>query len=206
MFILKDTEPLTKGHNRLVFQHPDDHDLLIKVVSEAFMIRRFGPKAKWYKKNRRARQFVSYIREVQEYLVSRAYLDQASEYFQKIEGFAETDHGLGLVIKAVRGPDGNLAATLAQLIISGKFDDKLRADLEITLEKILESHIAVSDLNLGNFVHDGERFVLIDGFGNNNPIPFKTLSKHLNRRSKLGRFKRLRERIERCKREHNIKG
>lgn len=204
MIIFKDTEPLTKGHNRLVFQHPDHHDLLIKVVSEEFMERRFGPKAKWYKKNRRARQFVSYIREVQEYLVSRAYSEHASEYFQKIEGFAETDHGLGLVIKAVRGPDGNLAPTLASLILAGKFDSKLKVDLETTLEKILESHIAVSDLNLGNFVHDGERFVLIDGFGNNNPIPFKTLSKRLNRRSKLGRFKRLRERIERCRRQYSI--
>ena len=204
MIILKGTEPLAKGHNRLVFQHPDHHELLIKVIREEFMERRFGTKAKWYKKNRRARQFVSYIREVQEYLVSRAYSEHASEHFQKIEGFAETDHGLGLVIKAVRAPDGNLAPTLAALIASGKFDSKLKSDLDITLEQILESHIAVSDLNLGNFVHDGERFVLIDGFGNNNPIPFKTLSKRLNRRSKLGRFKRLRERIERGKQQYNI--
>lgn len=204
MIKLKDTEPLAKGRNRLVFQHPDNYDSLIKVVRDEFIERRFGPNAKWSKKHRRCRQFVSYVREIQEYLVTRAHSEQASEFFQKIEGFAETDLGLGLVIKAVRDPGGDLAPPLALLISSGRFNAQLKEDLDCILNEILESHIVVSDLNLGNFVHNGKHFVLIDGFGNSNPIPFKSLCKWLNRRSKLGRFKRLKKRIERCKQQYNI--
>lgn len=204
MIIFKDTEPLTKGHNRLVFQHPDHHELLIKVVSEEFMERRFGPKAKWRKKNRRARQYLSYLREVEEYLVLKAHHESSLKYFQTVHGFIETDYGLGLITTAIRDPDGNLAPPLAKLIITGRFNETLKNDLETILSHILESPLIVSDLNLGNFVHNGERFVLIDGFGNNNPIPFKAMSSWINRRSKLGRFKRLRERIERCKRQYNI--
>ncbi|MEN8772085.1 MAG: YrbL family protein [Akkermansiaceae bacterium] len=204
MLHLKDTEPLAKGNNRLVFQHPDHHELLIKVVSEAFMTRRFGPHAKWYKKRRRARQYLSYLREVEEYLVQRAHNETSAQYFQIIHGFAETDHGLGIVTTAVRGPDGALAPPLAKLIASGCFNKNLQSDLETILTHILESHLIISDLNLGNLVHNGEHFVLIDGVGNNNPIPFKVISPWLNRRSKLGRFERLRKRIDRYKRDHQI--
>jgi hypothetical protein len=201
---LKATEPLTYGKSRLVFQHPEYPYLLIKVIRPEVIEERFGTGKKWYKRPRRHGHFLSYQREVSEYLVSRASCQETPDFLQKIVGFCETDFGLGLVIRAVRDPSGQLAPTLATLISTGRFTIQLKKDLVTVLDHILESDIIVSDLNLGNLVHDGSKFVLIDGIGNNNPLPFKAISKRLNRRSKLGRFKRLYERIERCKRQYSI--
>ena len=201
---LKNTEPLAKGRSRLVFQHPDHEDYLIKVIRQDSVEDRFGKGTKWYKKQRRHRHLISYQREISEYLVTRAAQDTAPNFLQKIIGFCETDLGLGLVTGLVRSTDGKLAPTLATLISEGCYNHSIEKDLSLILSRILESDIVVSDLNLGNFVHDGERFVLIDGIGNNNPLPFKIISKRLNRRSKLSRFQRLYERIERCKRQYSI--
>jgi hypothetical protein len=67
---------------------------------------------------------------------------------------------------------------------------------------LLESDIVVADLHERNMVYacgrDGmNRFVMIDGLGSTTLIPFKSLSRTLNRRSKLKRIKRLRANISR---------
>lgn len=201
---LSDQEPLTHGRSRLVFEHPDDPDLLVKVIRPEVVEDRFGGNTKWYKKRRRFGKFISYIREIQEFLAVRETSDEDAPFLQRIVGFARTDMGLGLVLEAVRWTDGSLAPNMATLISTGRYDDKAQKALKVFLDELLNSDVIISDLNLGNIVytHSEERghyFVLIDGIGNNNLLPFKTISRRLNRRSKLGRFKRLYARIERCK-------
>lgn len=201
---LSDQEPLTHGRSRLVFKHPDDPDLLVKVIRPEVVEDRFGGNTKWYKKRRRFGKFISYIREIQEFLAVRETSDEDAPFLQRIVGFARTDMGLGLVLEAVRWTDGSLAPNMATLINTGRYDDKAQKALKVFLDELLNSDVIISDLNLGNIVytHSEERghyFVLIDGIGNNNLLPFKTISRRLNRRSKLGRFKRLHARIERCK-------
>jgi hypothetical protein len=60
--------------------------------------------------------------------------------------------------------------------------------------------LVIADLHERNLVYalgrDGSRrFVLIDGLGDSNLLPFKSWSRVINRRSKQKRFVRLRKRI-----------
>lgn len=201
---LKNRNPLTHGRSRLVFEHPHDPDLLVKVIRPEVVEDRFGSKTKWYKKRRRFGKFISYVREIQEFIAVEESLGKSPHFLQRIVGFAQTDIGLGLITEGVRAPNGKLAPSLATLIHEEIFDGKAQKALEISLNQILESEVIVSDLNLGNLVYThnqelGHYFVLIDGLGNNNPLPFKAISRGINRRSKIKRFARLYNRIERAK-------
>ena len=115
--------------------------------------------------------------------------------------------GLGLVLEAVKWTDGTLAPSLRQLVHEGRYDPTAQQALEDFLEALLESPVIISDLNMANLVYThsedrGYYFVLIDGIGNNSLIPLKSLSHRVNRNSKLGRFKKLRARIERSLSRH----
>ncbi len=199
---LQDATPLTRGRSRLVFRHPEDPDLIVKVVRPEVVDDRFGNNTKWYKKRRRFGKFISYIREIQEFIAVHESEDKAPHYLQRIVGFCKTDMGLGLVVEAVLDDQGDLAPNLSTLIHTGRFDTLAEDALRTTLNNILHSNVIVSDLNPGNLVYThsqdhGHYFVLIDGLGNNNFIPSKILSSRLNQRSKLGRFDHLYKRIER---------
>lgn len=199
MMILKDREALGRGRARLVFVHPDDEGLLIKVIRPDIIEKRFGREApKWrFKQGRRPRQYLSFYREMQEFLVGWAEAGKNPEFVQDIRGFVETDHGLGMVVKAVRTSDGELAPTLAAVVKGGAFDEKARQALERFFEAMLASRIVFSDLNLGALVYQEEAgaFTMIDGLGLTNPIPVKALSRWVNRRSKEKRFARMRAKI-----------
>ena len=204
---LKNRNPLTHGRSRLVFEHPHDPDLLVKVIRPEVVEDRFGSKTKWYKKRRRFGKFISYAREIQEFIAVEDSLGKSPHFLQRIVGFARTDMGLGLVLEAVRWTDGTLAPNMATIINSGRFDDTAKKALAVFLDETLNSNVIISDLNLSNIVYTyseerGYFFVLIDGIGNNSLLPFKMISRRINRRSKRGRYKRLHARIERCKSEN----
>lgn len=206
--ILTNRNPLTQGHSRLVYEHPGDPAFIIKVIRPDIIAERFGEGAKWYKKRRRYGKFVSYIREIQEYLAIYASNDQHLPFLQDIIGFAKTDLGLGLVLRAIRSPNGELAPPLSMLIKNHQFDATAQQALDTCLQQLLDCDVIISDLNLGNLVYThsqdlGHHFVLIDGLGNNTPLPFKAISKYINRRSKLARFRKLHSKIERAKKANN---
>lgn len=204
---LTDVAPLAKGHSRLVYQHPENPDHLIKVIRPEVIEKRWGSGTAWYKRRRRYGRFISYVREVQEYVVGCLATGNTPEFVQRIAGFADTDLGLGLIVEAVRGPDGTLAPTLGQLIDLGRFGEAEDAALEAFGRHLLESDIVVSDLNLGNLVYTGGngvagRFVMIDGVGEASFLPLKSWSRGFNRHSKLGRWKRMRSRMEQRRRKN----
>lgn len=198
---LKSREPLAKGHSRLVFQHPDCDEWLVKVIRPEVIEKRFGSGAAWYKRRRRFGRYLSYVRESQEYIAAWTSHGCELPFLQKIIGFVPTDLGLGLVIQSARGRDGGLAPSLGELISSNRFDGRVRADLEEFLSKLLDSNVIISDMNVGNMVYaydqvNQDHFVLIDGLGNNTIWPLKAMSRRINRRSKLGRYKRLWRKID----------
>ena len=204
---LKNQKPLAQGASRLVFEHPDDPDLIVKVIRPDVVEDRFGHNTKWYKKRRRFGRFISYIREIQEFLAVSQDSDVGAPFLQRIVGFACTDMGLGLVLETVKWTDGTLAPSLRQLVHSGRYDTAAEQSLEDFFEALIDSPVIISDLNMANLVYThtedrGYYFVLIDGIGNNSLIPLKSLSRRMNRKSKLGRFKKLRARIERSKSRH----
>jgi len=202
---LKDLEPVTFGAVRLVFEHPDDPDLIIKVIREDAIKERFGKNAKWYKKQRRYGIYLSYIREIQEFVTIHANHNTYYPFLQRIVGFAQTDLGLGLVLEAEKDKSGKkLAPTLRMLIYSGDYDQIAEEALESFFTSLLNCNIIINDLNPGNMVYTynedlGHYFVLIDGLGNNSPIPLKTIFPKLNQRAKLKRFDKLRKKVDQYK-------
>jgi hypothetical protein len=192
--------PVAKGRMRLVFEHPHDRSLLIKVIRPDVIERRWGAGAAWYKRRRRYGRYTSYLRELQEYIAAYAKHGQRLSFAQTITGLVITDMGLGLVVEAVRDEAGELAPSLAGLFLRNAFDKNAQAALEIFLEQIVNSDLLIADLNPGNMVYlnspDGVgHFVLIDGLGVATILPIKTLLPWFNRRSKLSRVKRLRRYI-----------
>ena len=199
---LKGGTPLAQGRMRIVFRHPQDPRLLVKVIRPDILDERWGSGAPWYKKRRRFGQYISFIRETEEYIAGCAGGGDAPPFAQKILGYVETDYGLGMVVRAVHDRDGNPAPTLGQIVVQGGLNAKVKADLETFVTSVVNSDLIVADFNLHNIVygHDeryGDHFVLIDGLGLSTILPFKTLSRAFNRFSKKGRVKRMYARIDR---------
>lgn len=197
---LKSGIPLAKGATRLIFLHPESPDFLVKVMRLDVVERHRGARKWWLRWLRRYDPYLVFLREIHEFVAAHAALGCAAPFAQVVHGFAETDLGLGLVVGAVRGPDGALAPTLAQLIARGDFDDEASQALEETLDAVLQSNIVLADLHERNLVYqqcDGgaPRFVIIDGLGTSTLIPVKDWSRLINRCSKSRRVARLRRRI-----------
>ncbi len=205
MIHLDEKAALGQGKSRLIFQHPDHTDQLIKVIRPDVIEDRFGSGTKWYKRLRRFGRFISYQREIAEYLAVRAKLDKDPEFLPKIVGFVDTTLGLGLVSVAVKDENGQLAPPLSHLLKEHRYDDKVAAALETCFQQLLDCPVILSDLNVGNFVYleKENRFVMIDGMGDANLLPLKAFIPAYNRRAKLKRYERFRQRIERYKRSFN---
>lgn len=200
-FALSDRKPLASGSTRAIYVHPDDADLLIKVMRPEIIDQRYGSGRPWYKGQRRYRHFISYLREVREEIALRAQCGgRHPKCLQKVVGFVDTDLGLGLVVEAVRDKGGALAVPLPKLIQQGRFDDRAQADLEACLAELLDLPVVIGDLHGANLVYawneeHGNHFVLIDGVGCKTLIPVNRLSQMINRYSKRRMFERLMTRV-----------
>lgn len=197
---LKHLQPLAKGNVRLVFEHPDDPALLVKVMRPDLVESRYGSGGAWFRRGRRFDPYLLFIREIREYVAGYASAGHALAFAQKVCGLVETDLGLGLVTEAARGPDGNLAPTVAKIIQIGEFDATAEAALEEFISGLLESDLVIADLHERNVVYacdpdGGRHFVMIDGLGSSNLLPLKSWCRSINRRSKEKRIVRLRKRI-----------
>lgn len=208
MIVLESRTPIASGNNRDVFVHPDDSDLLIKTVKADALEKRSSPDAHWTKRLfRRYKHYQTFLRECQEHIVSHLDKGGVPDFMHTVVGFAETDRGLGLVVRAERDREGNHAKTLAQLIAQGLYDHKAKAALEKFKSDFLESDVIVTDLGHGNLVYAydekrGSRFVVIDGYGEKNIIPFNSSFRWCNLRSKRKRVTRLGNSVERAIRRH----
>jgi hypothetical protein len=192
---LSTSVPIASGATRDVYLHPDDDSLLVKVVPPDVIERRYERGRPWYKTRRRYRHFISYLREAREHIALRAQCNGHPRSLQRIVGFADTDLGFGLVVEAAKDREGKIAPTLPQLIDEGRFDTAARNHLQDCLEELIGLPVVLGDLNTPNFVYawteeHGDHFVLIDGIGCKNIIPFNRMSLLINRRSKRRRIRR----------------
>jgi len=208
---LRDLKSVATGRQCYVFVHPLDASLIVKVITPDYAwkrSRRGGYYGRWHKNFVRRHlnfvrvgPFLGFLRELREHLAVRAVSDVPIRHMQSVVGLVETDMGLGLVSRAVRTADGKLAPNLATLLKNDLFDASARRHLDEFIEWLLGSPVVICDLNPGNIVYgytaeSGQHFVLIDGIGEKNFLPFSSLSARLNRRSKLRRIRRLIDRIE----------
>lgn len=181
--------PLAIGSKRLVFQHPLDQGLIIKVMRPEFSDKRLAKGLNRLWVARRYHYSATFVREVREMIEVRFELLSHPNVIQRIVGFAETDLGLGMVSIAARGLDGKLAPTLNQMIAQKSVDAAARQALQRFCDDVLDCPIVVGDLHTGNIVYAyseerGHHFVMIDGIGDKTLIPLLRLLPRLRARSK----------------------
>lgn len=198
---LRTVPPLFRGHQRLVFQHPDHPDLLIKIIRSEYAEAKFGPKGPFHHRRRRCLHYQVYLRELKEYLVACARSAELLPFLQETIGLVHTDLGLGIVVRKVCGPDGKPATCLSEIAEKGGLNEVRWRLLDRFLDSLQGSDIVVDDFNAYNIVlgvdpSGAERFVLIDGLGSSTLVPLKAWSRWLNHRSKRSRIALVRADVE----------
>jgi len=177
MVRLDPNQYLAKGGGRLVFQHPQNRGLLIK-VHRPDRLKNDGPE----------RRFRAELAEVNQYTRLATRLGHCPVNVAAIYGLEDTNMGLGLVVEKVSNGDGELCMTLRHYLQCGS------ADWE-SAEKLIREFFAFSrvygvvlrDLRASNFSvvvnQEGRplRIVLIDGLGELTLIPLRSKSMFANR-------------------------
>lgn len=186
---LRDRTPIAQGARRVVYAHPDDPALIIKVTRPDYLARRWTGTLSWRQKRRRYRHLLPFLLEIREHMAICAAWGEAPRHIQNLTGFANTDLGFGLVSEAVRTASGDYAPTLHQVITEGRFDTRMAAALEIFRRDLLATPIVVTDLKPANIMCAEEAdgtpfFVLIDGIGEKTVVPINSFVGRLNRRYK----------------------
>jgi hypothetical protein len=198
--VLDDDLLLAEGSSRVIYRHPNNCNWLIKVLKPEYIERKSGVKASWYKKLRPLGCFVGFERELREQLRIYLYYGYHPSCLYFIVGMQPTNLGLGQVVEVVCGRDGQLAPTLRTLIRRGHYDSLAEQALERFFDWLLESPITISDLTLDNLVYSydeskGDFFCLIDGAGDPNLMPLKSILSYWNRLSKEKWVEKIYERI-----------
>jgi hypothetical protein len=200
---LTEATALATGQLRHIFEDPRDPTQLIKVLRADAIERRWGPDAPWYKRLPRVRHYTGFVRELKEYIATRARAPERHAPIARMIGLVETDLGLGLVTEKVRGSDGGLAPTLAVLYERERgFSATMERDLARFLDDLLACNVIIGDMHAWNIVYGrdsrgDERFVMIDGFGEKHAIPFTSMSLRVNARNTRKLYLRMREQLRR---------
>jgi len=183
----------------LIYQHPADPHMLVKVMDDQERARRLAkhPIKHWHKRFRRS-PYQGYITELAEYAASQAARYAPGAVLQdvplaRVWGLVQTTAGLGLLTEKITAPDGRLAPTLREVVRRNGLAPSLHADLDAFFLRLAQAHVVINDLGPSNIVvganangHTG--LWLIDGFGNKQAIPLFALNKAWNRRRILRKY------------------
>jgi len=200
MLTLAHQPPLAIGNLRAIHQHPLEPQLLIKTLRPEAVARRYDAPGRWFKRLPRARQYTGFVRELKEYMALLARAPHGIAPIARMVGIVETDLGVGLVSEKVVDAHGALAPSLHALYRqNGGASAWTDAALDALLEQLLRFNVIVGDLHASNLVYGSDsrggapRLILIDGFGEKNLLPLKSLSRALNQRNTRRVYRRLRE-------------
>lgn len=195
MFRLADATPIATGHVREVYQHPDDENLLVKVISSASIETRWN-QAPWYRRLARCGPYKDFVREFREYVTSVYVGGYETSPIARVVGLEMTDIGLGQVVEKVRTPDGRLAPTLHDWVKAEGFTERTRAEMEAFYARLLSHDTIAADLHAWNVVYGedsrgGPRLVMIDGFGEKNIIPHQSMKRSHNAARTRRKYERM---------------
>lgn len=184
---LADAKPIAVGQLRAVYQHPLQRDELVKVIRPGMAEARLKRHGSWLKRLPRAQHYVGYLREIKEYVAARARAPERDPPIARMIGVVDTDLGLGLVCEKVVDAEGALAPTLAAMYERARgYSPAINEALATFLEGLLACNVIVGDMHAWNIVYGsdsrgGDRFVMIDGFGEKHAIPLSSMSRAMNR-------------------------
>ncbi|WAH52812.1 PhoP regulatory network YrbL family protein [Pseudescherichia vulneris] len=178
--VLTDENLLTRGNDRYVFQHPQDSQLLIKIVIPDIV------------------KYKSKLREVYRELKECKPNNQTdSLYMQRIEGLVETNRGIGQVIVKECDEHNRIAQNLYQLALNKELDASKLQKLNVFLAWFVTTSVIINSLHCKNIVYAWDnarqeyRFKVIDGFGDKTLFQLSKLSGVIRDKNKLKCLKRM---------------
>lgn len=198
MLQFRHIEPIASGQHRLVSQHPDAPDSLVKVMRPE-LVERNSRDEPWYRRLARTGPYRGFVREFNEYLASR-HASPGLSPLARVLGLVETDLGPGLVVEKIIGADGGLAPNLDAWVRRHGLTDGVQIALDRLLAQLLEHNVIAADLHAWNLVCEERpdrqlRLVMIDGFGEKNFIPLRSMSRRNNAARTRSKFRRMLARI-----------
>lgn len=194
---LGDDAPIASGTYRDVYIYPGREDLVVKVLKPGAAYRPGRP-IRNFLKARSARQLYRFMfREYEAYLESRLSPLAADRPFPicHLCWLQETSRGLGMVAERIRGPGQGAARSLATLQEDGGLTDRHLAALNRFIDALVRLDVVANDTNPNNVLLDETgaepRFVLVDGFGDPNPLGLKKMFRRLRHNARNRRFENM---------------
>lgn len=182
---------LGQGTQKLVYQHPEDSDKVIKLMRPENATADGGRASQHpIRSNRHQGIYRQFRRELLQYLQLCKNNYAQKQFIFPIEtvyGFISTDKGLGLVTEKIISPNGE-SLTLENLVNQGLFGDEQKKALDQFFDDCCNYHVVFGEVNVGGIMYTESRqnrpeFVLVDGIGEKLVIPFRAMSRSINTRN-----------------------
>ena len=203
MIELKGREPQFKGNARLVFIHPDNPDLLVKVLRPEW-IAKTKQVPNWKKRFKPLGANSVNMHELFEIVRVNPHADSIQPHMFTVVALQQTDLGWGLVVKAEKDNNNNYAKPVAAF---AKDVSQIRTALDEFENWVKETDVVLYDLNPWNLVlayRDGkEEVVIIDGISEKSALKVRTYFPSVNTKKNLKVYARFERFMERIKNEKN---
>jgi hypothetical protein len=181
---IDETEPIAAGKWRRVYLHPEDETKVLKIHRQDR-----PPAARrarhWYWRVLPLSRFDANARDVRQYRRVARKAPRALDIICPLFGYTETTRGRALIAEHVRDADGRTSETLRTYVLNNGLAIITPA-LDGFFETLAAHHVTVEDPTAHNILvrqdNAGLALVLVDGLGDPTVIPYKTVSKSLNRR------------------------
>ncbi len=204
---ISESDLVAAGTRRRVYRHPQTADKVIKIFwdDQVPAARRARRRGRWFKSLAR---FDDNENDYRQFRRVERHFGTAIRCIYRIYGYVETTLGRGLVTEHVRNADGTTSDTLAEHVRKCGAGRVLPA-LEELFDELARYHVVAKDPHVENVLVrecGGGRLelVVIDGLGDNNVIPFATLSRRLNNRKLMRKKRSLLRHIWRINRETRL--
>lgn len=188
---LNDECIFAEGGRRIVYvctynKHPNNLTKIIKITKQDDLLER-KRKAKFFKKIRPLRCFDENYEDFTAYKIYEKMPKEIYDIIPKSFGMVETNKGMGFVTELIKNYDGSNCLTLKQYIEKYGFDSKIQNAIKVLEEKMLKLCFISRELKDFNLVvkklnENDICIYIIDGFGNQEFIPFSRWFKFVARR------------------------
>lgn len=199
MIELKGCKPRFKGNARLVFVHPDNPDLLVKVLRPEW-IAKTRQVAEWKKRFKPLGANSVNMHEFFEIVRINPHAETLLPHMFSVVGLQQTDLGWGLVVRAEKDENNNYAQPVAAF---AKDVSPIRDALDEFENWVKQTDVILYDLNPWNLVlahrNGKQEIVIIDGISEKSALKFRTYFPSINAKKNLkvyARFQRFMERIK----------
>lgn len=187
---LGEVTAIAAGTYRDVYPFPGRDDLVVKVLRTGAEWQPGRPIRNFLKARSLCQRYRFMFREYESYLEAKLKQIEigAPLPIAELLWLQQTTLGLGMIVEKARGKDGQNARSLGTLRRENAIETDVLNALNAWIALTEEYDIVANDTNPENLMFDEAcqtpRFVLVDGFGDPNPIQLKRLSRLARKRAR----------------------